>query len=159
MENVKFFKFLGIMFDEHLTWKNHITMITNKLFKVIGILNRLKNIYPQQALLSIYNAFFLSHMTYGLLLWGNQVEQVSKLQKKSIRLITGSEYLAHSEPLFKELELLKRNNSENIRKKFMKRHTLILDSTSMSLGYTYLHIPMNALYPIALNVDILGTLL
>ena len=46
-------------------------------------------------------------MTYGLLLWCNQVVQVSKLQKKSIRLITGSEYLAHSEPLFKELELLK----------------------------------------------------
>ena len=38
----KFSKFLGIMFDEHLTWKNHITMITNKLSKVIGILNRLK---------------------------------------------------------------------------------------------------------------------
>ena len=46
-------------------------------------------------------------MTYDLLLWGNQVVQVSKLQKKSIRLITGSEYLANSEPLFKELELLK----------------------------------------------------
>ena len=43
IENVKFFHFLGIMFDEHLTWKNHITMITNKLSKVIGILNRLKN--------------------------------------------------------------------------------------------------------------------
>ena len=51
--------------------------------------------------------YFLSHMTYGLLQWGNQVEQVSKLQKKSIRLITGREYLAQSEPLFKELELLK----------------------------------------------------
>ena len=70
------------MFDEHLTWKHHNTMITNKLSKVIGILNRLKNIYPQQALLSIYNVLLLSHMTYGLLLWGNQVEQVSKLQKK-----------------------------------------------------------------------------
>ena len=46
-ENVFFLKFLGIVFDEHLTWKNHITMITNKLSKVIGILNRLKNIYPQ----------------------------------------------------------------------------------------------------------------
>ena len=64
IENVKLFKFLGIMFDEHLTWKNHITMTTNKLSKVIGILNRLKNIYPQQALLSIYNALFLSHMTW-----------------------------------------------------------------------------------------------
>ena len=79
IENVKFFKFLGIMFDEHLTWKNHIIMVTNKLSKFIGILNRLKNIYPQQALLSIYNALFLSHMTYGLLLWGNQVKKVSKL--------------------------------------------------------------------------------
>ena len=107
IENVKFFKFLGIMFDEHLTGKNHITMLTYKLCKVIGILNRLKNIYPQQALLSIYNALFLSHMTYGLLLWGNQDEQVSKVQKKSIPLIAGSEYLAHCEPLFKELELLK----------------------------------------------------
>ena len=58
IENVKFFMFLGIMLDEHLTWKNHITMITNKLSKVIGILNRLKNIYPQQVLLSIYNALF-----------------------------------------------------------------------------------------------------
>ena len=78
-------------------------MITNKLSKVIGILNRLKN----KALLSIYNALFFPHMTYGLLQWGNQVEQVSKLQKKSIKLIIGSEYLAHSEPLFKELELPK----------------------------------------------------
>ena len=46
-------------------------------------------------------------MTYGLLLWGNQVEQVTKLQIKSIQLIICSEYLAPSEPLFKELELLK----------------------------------------------------
>ena len=82
IENVKFFKFLGIMFDEHLTWKNRITMITNKLSKVFLILNQLKNIYPQQALLSIYNALFLSHMTYGLLLWGNPVALVSKLLEK-----------------------------------------------------------------------------
>ena len=99
-----FYKFIGIMFDEHLTWKNHLTMITNKLSKVNGILNRRKNIYLQQALLSIFNViFFKSHMTYGLLLWGNQLEQVSK----SIRLVIGSEYLAHSEPLFKGLHLLK----------------------------------------------------
>ena len=39
IENVKFFTCLGIMFDEHLTPENHITMITNKLSKVIGILN------------------------------------------------------------------------------------------------------------------------
>ena len=110
------------MFDDHLTWENHITMITNKLSKAIGILNRLKNIYPQQALLSIYNAVFLSHMTCGLLLWGNQVEQVSKLQIKSVPLITGSKYLAHSEPLFKELELQK---IEDLYKLKIKKFTII----------------------------------
>ena len=81
IENVKFFKFLSIMFDEHLTWKNHITVIRNTLSKVIGIQNRLKHIYTQQALLSIYNALFLYHITYGLLLCGNLVGHVSKLQK------------------------------------------------------------------------------
>ena len=34
----------------------------------------------------------------------------------------------------------------------MKKHTLILDS--MSQGCTYLHIPINTLCPLALNVDI-----
>ena len=36
----------------------------------------------------------------------------------------------------------------------MKRHTLILDSTSMSQGFTYLHIHMNALCPIALTLSL-----
>ena len=40
IEHVKYIKFLGILFDEILTWKCHINMVTNKLSKVIGILNR-----------------------------------------------------------------------------------------------------------------------
>ena len=35
IENVKYYKFLGILFDESLTWKCHINMITNKISKVI----------------------------------------------------------------------------------------------------------------------------
>ena len=79
IEHVKYFKFLGILFDENLTWKCHTHMVTNKLSKVIGILNRLKHVYPQNALLSIYHYFFASHLNYGLLLWGTHVNRVSKL--------------------------------------------------------------------------------
>ena len=82
-------------------------MVTNKLAKVIGILSRLKLVYPQNALISIYHSLFASHMNYGLLLWGTQVNRVSKLQKKTMRIISNSEYLAHSEPIFKTLKLLK----------------------------------------------------
>ena len=50
IEHVKYFKFLDILFDENLTWKCHINMVTYKLSKVIGILNRLKHVYPQNEL-------------------------------------------------------------------------------------------------------------
>ena len=81
-------------------------MVTNKLSKIIGILNILKHFYPQNALLSIYHSLFATHLNYGLLLWGTHVNRVSKLQKQTVRIMSNSEYLAHSEPLFKTLKLL-----------------------------------------------------
>ena len=107
IENVSAFKFLGIMFDEHLSWKSHTRMVTNKLAKVVGILNRLKRIYPEQILLTIYNSLFISHINYGLLLWWNDQDRVNQLQKKAVRIVSGSQYLAHTEPLFKHLNILK----------------------------------------------------
>ena len=38
--NVSSLKFLGIMLIKHLTWMAHINMITIKLSKVVGILNK-----------------------------------------------------------------------------------------------------------------------
>ena len=38
---------------------SHINMVTNKLSKVIGIPNRLKHVYPQNVLLSIYHSLEL----------------------------------------------------------------------------------------------------
>ena len=106
IDNVSSFKFLGIMLNEHLTWKAHANMITIKLSKVVGIINKLKYVYPEAALMTLYTSLFLSHINYGLLLWGTDIAKAFLLQKKMIRIITGSEYRAHSEPLFKASELL-----------------------------------------------------
>ena len=43
--NVNQFCFLGIIIDENLTMQNHVEMVTNKLSKITGILNKLKFIY------------------------------------------------------------------------------------------------------------------
>ena len=37
-------KFLGILLDEHFSWKNHISVVENKFPKNIGILCKAKNI-------------------------------------------------------------------------------------------------------------------
>ena len=98
---VSYFNYLGIILDENISWKKHVAMITNKLSKISGVLQRLKYIYPQ----NILETIFIPHINYGLLLWGNNLDSVAKLQKRAIRTITNSNFIAHSEPLLKELML------------------------------------------------------
>ena len=80
--------------------QNHVEMVTNKLSKITGILNKLKFIYPQNIILTIYNSLFVPHINYESLVWGTKINRISKMQKRVIRIITLSHYIAHTEPLF-----------------------------------------------------------
>ena len=84
--------------------------LSAKIAKTVGILNTLKHVLPTNILKMIYNSLILCHLNYGILLWGaqhNANDKLHKLQKKAIRIITSSNFLAHSEPIFKQLHLLK----------------------------------------------------
>ena len=87
-------------------------MIGIKISKAIGIINHLKFIYPQRILFTLYDSLIISHMLYGILLWGksDNVQTIDKLQKRAIRLISYSRLLEHTEPLFKLFNLLKFND-------------------------------------------------
>ena len=99
IERVESFNFLGIMLDENLTWKSHIEMVAKKISKVTGILYRLKNIFPENVLFMLYNSLIVSYINYGLLLWGVHVHKLELLQKKALRFMTNSGYIAHTTPL------------------------------------------------------------
>ena len=43
----------------------------------------------------------------SILVWGFKSSRISKLQKRAVRMISCSKYNAHTEPLFKCLNLLK----------------------------------------------------
>ena len=107
LERVSVFNFLGLTINENLTWKNHIDKVANKISKSMGILNKLKHFLPQTALLQIYNSLILSHINFCILAWGNNCERITKIQKKIVRIISLSKYNAHTEPIFKQLSLLK----------------------------------------------------
>ena len=81
-------------------------MIASNISSTIGILNKLKHQFPHNILEMIYNSLILSRLDYGILLWGYNNKRIAILQKKSIRIITLSKYLTHSEPLFKRLNKL-----------------------------------------------------
>ena len=110
IEYVHNFNFLGLHFNEHMSWKTHINHISNMISRSIGALNKLKYILPPSIKIMIYNALILPRINYGLLVWGYENEKIFKLQKKAIRLISLAKYNAHTEPLFKTLNLLKIND-------------------------------------------------
>ena len=110
IERVTQFNFLGVILHSHMTWNKHINHISMKIARSIGILYRLRNVYPESVLITIYNTLILPHFHYCLLLWGSVVKEnhsLHLLQKKALRIITNSDYLAHTEPLCKKLRILK----------------------------------------------------
>jgi hypothetical protein len=56
----------------------------------------------------IYFAYLHSVMEYGIIFWGNSTEskRLFQLQKKIIRIMTGSEPGSSCKPLFQSLEIL-----------------------------------------------------
>ena len=107
IEFVDEFKYLGIILDKHLTWKPHLNQISKKIAKTNGVLSRLKHLLPLHVLKIIYCSLILPYLSYGIVVWGSVSERLFKLQKRSIRLITASKYNSHTDPLFKQLFLLK----------------------------------------------------
>ena len=111
LERVKTFNFFGITLHEHLKWDTHINSLSNKISRVIGTINRLKHYIPPNILLTLYNSIILPHLYYDILIWGHgNTDRINRLQKKTVRIISGSAYNAHSEPLFKILRFIKLQN-------------------------------------------------
>ena len=81
---------------------------TKNFTKAIGILYRLKTIYPQLVLQTLYNTLILPYFNYCILVWGATINEGNPLlQKKALRLISDLNYIAHTEPICKNLRLLK----------------------------------------------------
>ena len=113
IERVTQFNFLGLILESNLSWNKHINHISLKVSKAIGILYRLKSVYPLSVLLTLYNTLVLPYFNYGILTWGSIIKEdhhLHKLQKKAVRIITQSDYIAHTEPLCKQNRLIKLPN-------------------------------------------------
>ena len=75
------------------------------------MLSKIRHYIPKNELKSIYHAISASHMTYGCQVWGqgygSHIEKIFKLQKRALRIINFKDFRAHTNPLFKDNEILK----------------------------------------------------
>ena len=97
-------KFLGIKLDFQLNFSHHIDYICSKMSKSAGIIRRICNFVPKKALVNLYYAIVYPYLIYGVLIWGNAPltyrNSLLTIQKKIIRTLTLSDYLAHTAALF-----------------------------------------------------------
>jgi len=108
--NINSTKFLGLIIDNSLSWKDHITAITYKLNKACYAIRLLKPFLTTNTLRMIYFSYAHSVLSYGIIFWGNShahhTNSIFKIQKRIIRIITNSSSRDTCRHLFKHLQIL-----------------------------------------------------
>ena len=63
-------KYLGVLIDEHLLFKDHIKFLKQKLNKANRILAKLRHHLPSDILKIVYYSLFGTHLHYACQVWG-----------------------------------------------------------------------------------------
>ena len=87
IDEVQEFNFLGITIDQNLTWTPHIRKISIKISRVIGVLRKLKRIFPQHILRLIYNSLIHPLLLYGLNLWDSNTNALLYYRTKLLEYL------------------------------------------------------------------------
>ena len=114
IERVKETVFLGVVIDENLTWKPHILNVSRKISKSIGILYKSSFCLSTAALRILYYSLIYPYLIYCVSVWGStynsNIKKIVTLQKKAIRIVAKVSFDSHTDPIFRELEVLKFND-------------------------------------------------
>ena len=84
-------KYLGVLIDSKLTYRDHINYVVKKLNKFCGLINRVRDIYPLKCLLLFFNAYAKSVICYRLLVYRRTAKtnliKIKTAQRRIIRAI------------------------------------------------------------------------
>ena len=86
-------KHLGVILDSSLSFDEHLISVQSKINKTIGLLCKLQNTLPRQALITINKAFVRPHLDYGTILYNQAYivsfhQKVEKIQYSACKAIT-----------------------------------------------------------------------
>lgn len=110
IECVDNFKYLGIILDAKVSWKEHCTYLKQYLNKVVNQIYHLSLYCSNSILKLVYNGLFKSKLQYGISCWGgthqNKMEPLLVKQKHCIRIICKVNRRTPSFDLFRNLGIL-----------------------------------------------------
>ena len=94
IERQEFIKFLVVLLDENLNWKEHIKYKENKTANNLGLFYRTRPFLERNALLALYYSYRQTYINYANVAWGStcrtKLKKINSQQKHAIRIIKKS---------------------------------------------------------------------
>ena len=115
IEQVDEFNFLGLTINEYMSWSSHAKKVSNEVSRVLGVMKQLKHFLPFAALRLMYQSLVNYHLQFCILAWSYEYNRVYNLQNKALRIMPGSKYNVHTESLFKQLNIMKLEDSFSLQ--------------------------------------------
>ena len=104
---------------EHLCWKDHISAVASKISKSIGIISKSRYYLSQKLLFMLYYSLIYPYLYYGNIIWGStyhtNLYRLRILQKRIVRIITNSNYDAHTLPLLHQYSILRLDDIHSLQ--------------------------------------------
>ena len=107
LERNESFKYLGVTINQHMTWSDHISILSKKVNQRLGLICRVKHLLPLQARITLYNSLILPLLDYGDIVWGDKnnitiMDHLQVLQNNAARCLldlprssSGSQAISH----------------------------------------------------------------
>ena len=110
LEIVSYYKYLGVILDENLTWEHHLLHITKKVSQKIGALARASQQLTINAKRTFYLSVLASDIEYGSNAFYSSLstafkEQLVQLSKRGVRAIFKAPPWTPSAPLYEQLNI------------------------------------------------------
>ena len=82
---------MGLFTDEHLTWKEHITVTEKKVSKNLGLQYRGRRVLDSTTLKNLYISFIHSYLNYGNIVWASasttKLKKLASKQKQASAIV------------------------------------------------------------------------
>lgn len=103
-------KYLGVFFDQCMTWQNHVNYVNKKLRSLLYKFYELRQVLPYCMIKNLYQALVESILTYGITAWGASCKNVLKslfvTQKYILKIMLFKKKRYSTTLLFKEANIL-----------------------------------------------------
>ena len=119
IETVSELKYLGVKFDNTMSWTSHVNYLSKNVSKRIGIIRRVKHFLPHCTLEMLSKALVISHFDYASPVWSNCSQtcqtKLQTLHNRLARVILSADIRTPVNDMMHDLNWLKLSDRWNIQ--------------------------------------------